>query len=114
MSTKINKTENLDAAKTAVQKYRTTCDDLFRQLKTAIDNVRATNFIGDASNGYQVFFDAMTPALTTNLTSTEGSVTSMLEQILDAVAQMNMEVDPQMGTANEKAASGETTAPAVK
>lgn len=114
MSTKIDKKENLDPAKAAVVTYRQTCIELYEELKKEIEAVCDTNFIGDASNGYQEFFKALVPALTTNLTDEAGSITSMLAQILDAVAQMNDDVDPQLGNANKNAATGNTPAPAAQ
>lgn len=94
---------NLAAARTAVGSYRTTCDGIFAQMQSDISALTESNFIGDASTGYFEFFRQITPALSTSLTGTDGSVTSMLENLLTAVEQMLDPVDPQLGSANQSA-----------
>ena len=84
MATILDKTI-ITNAKAAVNTYRTECDKLTGQLQGIIDNLRKDGFIGDASNGFDAFYSQVSPALTTNLTGTDNSVTAMLDQLLDAV-----------------------------
>lgn len=106
MSTVLNKQANIDGAKQVITAYKSTCEDLYQKLSTEISNLRRSGFIGDASNGYDAFFGKLSPALTTNLTGDENSLTSMLNSILDAVAQMTEPVDPDIGQQNINAADG--------
>lgn len=95
---------NINDAKTAINTYRNTCDAIFQAMKSEIEILCSTNFIGDASNGYLQFFnEKITPALTTQLTGTDASVTAMLETLLSAVAQMLNPVDPDLSNANKTA-----------
>jgi len=100
-------TENISGARSAISTYRSTCDGIFQSLRNDITSLTGSDFLGDASVGYVDFFDQITPALTTNLTGTEESVTSMLESLLTAVEQMLNPVDPQLGNANKNAANSE-------
>lgn len=99
----ILKTENLTDSRAAIVAYRTTCDVIFQKLQNDITSLTETDFIGEASLGYVDFFSQITPALTTNLTGTESSVTAMLESLLTAVEQMLNPVDPELGNANKAA-----------
>ena len=99
-------TENLTQAKNAVTTYRSTCESIFLKLKADIDSLTKADFIGDASTGFVDFFSQVTPALTTNLTGTDQSVTSMMESLLALVEQMLNPVDSNLGDANKNAASG--------
>ena len=103
MST-VLKQENLTQAKEAISAYRAECESIFQSMRADIESLTSQNFVGDGSNGYNTFFTNITPSLTTNLTGTEGSVTSLLEQVLTAAEQMLNPVDPQIGTANSNAA----------
>ena len=105
MATTILTTENLTEARNAVTTYRSTCESIFSKLQADINSLTGADFIGDASKGYVDFFSQVTPALTTNLTGTEQSVTSMLESLLTLVEQMLNPVDPELGNANKTAAS---------
>lgn len=95
--------ENLTQGRSAIQKYRTTCADIFSKMQTDIETLTQADFVGEAATGYLDFFNQITPALTTNLTETSGSITSMLEELLTAAEQMLNPVDPQLGTANKTA-----------
>lgn len=98
---------NIADAKTAIASYRSTCDGIFSKTQSDINSLAGADFIGDASVGYVDFFSQITPALTTNLTGTEESITSMLETLLTAVEQMLNPVDPELGNANKSAATAE-------
>lgn len=104
MATKLE-TSNINDVRTAINTYRATCDAIFQSMKTEIETLCSTNFIGDASNGYLEFFnEKITPALTTQLTGADASVTAMLETLLTTVAQMLNPVDPDLSNANKTAA----------
>lgn len=105
MATTVLMTENLIEARSAVTMYRSTCESIFSKLQADITGLTESSFIGDASVGYIDFFSQVTPALTTNLTGTEQSVTSMLESLLTLVEQMLNPVDPELGNANKTAAN---------
>lgn len=96
-------TENITQARAAVTNYRTTCQTIFANLKNDITNLTASNFKGDASMGYVEFFEQITPALTTNLTDSDNSITAMLENLISLVEQMLTPVDPDIGNANKTA-----------
>lgn len=102
--------DTLNNCLSAVAAYRSTCEDLYRQMKSDIDTLVKDGFIGDASDGYTYFFNQVTPALTTNLTERSGSLTSMLENILKSVNQMLDPIDPKLKTVNTNAA-GDAPAP---
>lgn len=95
---------NIQQAKAAVDTYRTTCTQLHNTLTTTINELRASSFIGDASNGFEAFYAEMEPALSSNLYGPEASVTAMLDQLLDAVSKALLgTVDPELGQANRNA-----------
>lgn len=95
---------NINDAKTAISIYRTNCEAIFQAMKSDIETLCSANFIGDASSGYLQFFnEKITPALTTQLTGTDTSVTAMLETLLAAVQQMLNPVDPDLSNANKSA-----------
>lgn len=97
---------NIQQAKAAVNTYRDTCSSLYSQLTSTINDLRAASFIGDASNGFDVFYSQVTPALSTNLYGEDESVTAMLIQLLDAVEKALLRtVDPELGDANKNAAN---------
>ena len=97
---------DITQAKAAITAYRNTCDSLYKQLKAEIDNLVAKDFIGDAATGYVTFFNQITPAIKDKLIGTEDSITSMMEQLLNVVAQMMNPIDVQIGTYNQIAANG--------
>lgn len=98
-------TENLTDARKAITTYRSTCEGIFSKLQAEINGLTGEDFLGDASTGYVEFFNQVTPALTTNLTGPENSITSMLESLITLVEQMMNPVDPELGNANKTAAA---------
>lgn len=105
MATVLSK-ENLASARSAIIKYRTDCDGIYSKLQAEINGLTASDFLGEASLGFVDFFGQITPALTTQLTGTEESVTSMMENLITLVEQLLEPVDPQLGSANKNAANG--------
>lgn len=98
--------QHIDAATQAVNDYVATATTLYGELVDLINKLRATDFIGDASNGFEVFFtQSVTPALTTNLTDPTGSLTYTVKNLLNDViyANLNGHVDPELGKGNESA-----------
>ncbi len=104
ITTRLDLETNIQEAKKAVSAYRATCDGLYKQLKATIDNLVQQGFIGDASQGYIMFINTVTPRLTSMLTAPDNSVTSMLENLLDAVSQLLNPVDVNLKNANANAA----------
>lgn len=85
-----------------VQDYVTTANGLYEELSGIITALTNTNFKGDASDGYKVFFkDQVTPALTTNLTEPAESLMAGIKNILESIqTQLLDTVDPQLGENN--------------
>ena len=107
MSTILDKA-TITKAKTAITNYKNTCNQLFTTMKGDIDTLVQKGFIGEASTGYQKFIENITPALTTQLTGDENSLTKMLTDILDSVEKSLIEtVDPELGNTNQNAISND-------
>lgn len=96
--------QDIEAAKGVINTYRTTCDGLFVKLTNVITSLQASGYIGMASEGYTTFVNEVKPALTTQLTGTEESVTALLDSLLQAVrGSLLGQVDPDLKTNNENA-----------
>ena len=105
MATILDK-QNITQAKTAISTYSSTCSQLYNELSKVIAELRKTHFIGDASNGFDVFFAQVSPALSSNLYGSDNSITLMLNQLIDAVDKALLDtVDPDLGKANQNAAN---------
>lgn len=90
-------------AKAAVDEYATKIDSLNQELAAIMTTLKgADNFAGDASNGYQHFYNnTALPALTTNLNAAQGSLCASLKEILDSIeTQLLKTVDPEMEKVN--------------
>lgn len=89
----------INNAKAAVSTYSANVKAQYDALEAEINKLRTTNFRGDASDGYQVFFNQkVTPALTENIES----IAKTLENILEGVkVQLLDGLDPQMGQENQ-------------
>ncbi|MBR1393327.1 MAG: hypothetical protein IJ561_05780 [Ruminococcus sp.] len=90
-------------AKTSVSTYVTTAQGLFDELSSVINNLTASGFIGDASNGFQEFFTTkVTPVLQANLTEPGTSITAGITSMLDSIKEQLLDiVDPQLGEINK-------------
>lgn len=103
-NTTILSTADITAAKTAVSQYISTGETLFGSLSSIIEELRTSGFIGEASDGYKVFFDSLEKVLKTDLIvgddSLMGSINGMLVSIQNSFLA---EVDPQLGQANRNA-----------
>ena len=97
---------DIDAAKNAVAAYISTCDGIFKKMKSTIEGLTASgsNFNGDASIGYVDFFGQITPALTDKLYVSDESLMKSIEKMLDSIRETLIgTVDPELGNANKNA-----------
>jgi len=96
-------------AKSSVQTYVTTAQGLYDELSKLIDTLTASNFMGDAAEGYKDFFlSKATPALRENLTEPGSSVTAGINSMLDSIKEQLLDtVDPQLGEINRDPSSGQ-------
>ena len=85
-----------------VDSYRTAADGLFEELQGVINALTASDFVGDAANGYKEFFTTkITPALTEQLSAPQGSLLAGIKSMLEGIqAQLMDTVDPQLGDSN--------------
>lgn len=90
-----NATEKVDA-------YIATTNGLYEELSGVIATLTASNFNGDAAEGYKVFFnEQVTPALTENLNAPSTSLMAGVKSILESIqTQLLDTVDPQLGETN--------------
>ena len=89
-------------AKASVANYQTTAQGLYDELSSLISQLTASNFMGDASNGFSEFFKTKaTPALVDNLIAPEQSLAAGINNMLESIkAQLLDTVDPQLGEIN--------------
>ncbi len=85
-----------------VDAYIATANTLHEELSGVIATLTSSNFTGDASDGYKVFFtEQVTPALTDNLTAPGESLMAGVKNILQGIeSQLLDTVDPQLGENN--------------
>lgn len=93
----------IENSKGSVSAYVSTAQQLYSELSAVINNLTASGFIGDASDGYKVFFNTKaTPALVASLTEPQGSLTAGISGMLDTIqAQLLDSVDPGLGKLNQ-------------
>ncbi len=86
-----------------VDSYTVSANGLFEELSGIINTLTATNFNGDASDGYKVFFaEKVVPALTQNLTDPSSSLMASIKSMLESIqTQLLDTVDPQLGDNNK-------------
>lgn len=91
-----------------VDEYVTTANGLYNELSGIISVLTASNFNGEASDGYKFFFsDKVVPALTDNLTDPSASLTASIKSILDSIkTQLLDTVDPDLGENNKNPGAG--------
>lgn len=92
----------IQSAEEKVDAYIATAGSLYEELSGVISTLTAANFIGDAADGYKVFFsEQVTPALTDNLTAPGESLMAGVKSILEGIQMQLLDtVDPQMGENN--------------
>ena len=96
-----NATEKVDT-------YMVSANGLFEELNGVINALTASNFNGDASDGYKVFFtEKVVPALTQNLTDPTSSLMSSIKSMLESIqTQLLDTIDPQLGDNNRNPGAG--------
>ena len=89
-------------AKSQVDAYIAQANSLKDELDGIINTLTASNFVGDASNGYKVFYtQKIAPAISDNLTGPQSLATS-IKSMLDGIQETLLDtVDPQLGEQNE-------------
>ena len=92
-------------AKQAVSNYITTATGLYADLNKLIITLTASDFQGDAAEGFKDFFtNKVTPVLTSSLTDKGTSLMAGIEMMLDNISSSLLDgVDPQLGAANRTA-----------
>ena len=85
-----------------VDAYVASTNSLYEELSGIIASLTATNFNGDAANGYNVFFtQKVVPALTDNLSAPGESLMAGVKNILESIQNQLLDtVDPQLGENN--------------
>ncbi len=93
----------IESAKGSVSTYVSTAQQLYSELSSVVNNLTSSGFIGDASEGYKVFFNTkVTPAIVTSLTEPQGSLTAGINGMLDTIKQQLLDsVDPGLGKLNQ-------------
>ncbi len=90
-------------ATAAVDTYVASATQLYGDLEGVMNTLTSSNFIGDASTGYNVFFTKnVKPALTDNLTNAQGSLAASIKDILRSIEEQLLDnVDPKLGENNQ-------------
>ena len=98
--------EIISQAMGVIETYKSNVDAANNNLKNMIETLRQDGFIGDGSDGYEVFFtDKVTPAIKDNLYG-EASLMKMLTDILQGISDSLLDtVDPQIGDKNKELSS---------
>lgn len=93
----------ISSATEKVDTYMTSVNGIYEELNGIISTLTASNFNGDASDGYKVFYtQKVVPALTENLTAPQNSLMASLKDMLTGIeTQLLDTVDPQLGENNK-------------
>ena len=93
---------DINNAISAVDTYVTKATGIYNNLESTLNSLTGSNFIGDASNGYDDFFTSkVKPVLTENLTDPGTSLTSSIKEMLQSIKEQLLDtVDPQLGDGN--------------
>ena len=106
--------ELIDQAIAVCRKYTADCDQNFAALKSEVTALKSNGFfVGEAADGFESFFQQVTPMLTTDLTDpgNAASLISNLAAILEGVREVIItKQDPALGTANANALAGSAAA----
>ncbi len=97
----------ISSATEKVDSYISAANGLNEELAGIVANLVSANFNGDASDGYNVFYNQkVVPALTENLTAPTGSLMASIKDILESIqTQLLDTVDPELGNNNKSAGS---------
>jgi flagellar biosynthesis regulator FlaF len=93
----------ISSATEKVDTYVTSVNGIYDELNGIISTLTASNFNGDASDGYKVFYtQKVVPALTENLTAPQNSLMASLKDMLTGIEMQLLDtVDPQLGENNK-------------
>lgn len=93
----------ISSATEKVDTYVSTANGLYDELSGIIATLTGSNFNGDASDGYSVFFtEKVVPAITDNLTDPSSSLTASIKSMLASIqTQLLDTVDPNLGDNNK-------------
>ena len=98
-------TDMIEQAIAACKAYSAACDQHFTALTQQITALKGNNaFVGEASDGYDVFFQDVKPLLTTNLTdlsNPEGLMSGVIAILEMVRSTINEQQDPALGQANQ-------------
>lgn len=97
----------ITSASEKVDTYVTTANGLYEELSGIISNLVSANFNGDASDGYNVFYNQkVVPAITENLTAPSTSLMASIKSVLENIqTQLLDTVDPELGDNNKSTGS---------
>lgn len=86
-----------------VDAYVSTANGLYDELSGIIATLTGSNFNGDASDGYNVFFtEKVVPAITDNLTDPASSLMASIKTMLESIqTQLLDTIDPSLGDNNK-------------
>ncbi|MBR6045156.1 MAG: hypothetical protein IKP47_05930 [Ruminococcus sp.] len=89
-------------AKASLTTYQTAAQGLYDELNALIGQLTASNFMGDAADGFNEFFRTKaTPALVDNLIAPESSLAAGISTMLESIKVNLLDtVDPQLGEIN--------------
>ena len=98
----------ITSATEKVDEYLNEVNSLYEELSGIISMLTTSNFNGDASDGYKVFYTSkVVPAITDNLTDPTSSLTASIKSILDSIqTQLLDTIDPELGENNKNPGSG--------
>ena len=93
----------ISSATEKVDTYVTSVNGIYDELNGIISTLTASNFNGDASDGYKVFYtQKVVPALTENLSAPQNSLMASLKDMLTGIEMQLLDtVDPQLGENNK-------------
>ena len=93
----------ISSATEKVDTFVTSVNGIYDELNGIISTLTASNFNGDASDGYKVFYtQKVVPALTENLTAPQNSLMASLKDMLTGIETQLLDTfDPQLGENNK-------------
>lgn len=88
-------------AKGAVAAYLSTASSLYLELEGVVNNLTASDFIGEGAEGYKACLNSkIKPALTENVEQ----LANYLNQLIDSVREaLIVQADPSIGESNQNA-----------
>lgn len=103
MATKLTQ-DIIDSSKAAITTYISKCNEIFGTMDGEVSSLRGSGFIGDGSNGYQVFYDALKKNLKDNILEGDSALMPALQKCLDSIAEALLDTaDVNIGESNKNA-----------